>query len=510
MLPAILFAVSLAFGPQVIDLSLQLDDSARQSLKSAPDGDVPGTMTFTDAGREQSFSVTVHVKGQRGSARPLDDKPAFKIKLASGQRWLGLEHLTLNNMVQDATMLHEALAYQVYADAGVAVPRTGYLRLKVDGQDLGLYLNVETIDHQFLDRVFHDRSGILYEGAYGVDLRDGDQTRFELHEGSDPNRARLASFIRAVHTAGDGVFYGAAAQVDTPSFLAMMAAAALLGDWDNYYASNNYRIYWNPSTRHWHFIPTGADQTFSPESMTIFGGTGVLFQKCLASDRCTSDYVKALRDVSLRFERLALPTKIDALLSVIDAPSRADVKRPYDEAAVRTARESMRAFVDTQPGQVRRALACIDEEGGSFEACAGEVIVSAAANDACLEQGSRSGGRHGAATANRCLGGAKQRWRLIPQGDAFAIRSVANGECLDVASTADEGEMRVHQSPCSEADSQRFELRPSAPKTHLAARQTAQCVTPAADDPKTPPVVVLQPCATATAQEWRVQRSIFK
>src|SRR5438309_1802919 len=138
MLPALLFAVSLAFGPQVIDLSLQLDDSARQSLRNAPDADVPATMTFNDAGREQSFAVTVHVKGQRGSARPLDDKPAFKIKLRTGQRWLGLERLTLNNMVQDATMLHEAIAYQVYADAGVAVPRTGYVRLKVDGRDLVL------------------------------------------------------------------------------------------------------------------------------------------------------------------------------------------------------------------------------------------------------------------------------------------------------------------------------------------------------------------------------------
>ena len=67
-------------------------------------------------------------------------------------------------------MLHEALGYQVYAAAGVAVPETGYVRLTVNGQDRGL-LNVETIDAHFLERRFGDSGGILYEGAYGVDLR---------------------------------------------------------------------------------------------------------------------------------------------------------------------------------------------------------------------------------------------------------------------------------------------------------------------------------------------------
>src|SRR3954468_23108831 len=104
MFPVVLFALSPAFGPQIIDLSLQLDDSARQSLRNAPDTDVPATLTYQNAGRGQRFAGTLPAKGQKGSARPIDEKPAFKIKLARGERLLGLEHLTLNNMVQDATM----------------------------------------------------------------------------------------------------------------------------------------------------------------------------------------------------------------------------------------------------------------------------------------------------------------------------------------------------------------------------------------------------------------------
>ena len=68
-------------------------------------------------------------------------------------------------------MLHEALAYQVYDAMGVKVPGAGYARLKVNGQPYGLYLNLESPDVHFLQRHFGDHGGILYEGAYGVDLR---------------------------------------------------------------------------------------------------------------------------------------------------------------------------------------------------------------------------------------------------------------------------------------------------------------------------------------------------
>ena len=83
-------------------------------------------MTFTDGnGADTSYDVLIRIKGQKGSRRPFEGKPAFKVKLAQGARFFGLEHLTLNNMVQDPTMVHEALGYRVYEAAGVTVPAPG-------------------------------------------------------------------------------------------------------------------------------------------------------------------------------------------------------------------------------------------------------------------------------------------------------------------------------------------------------------------------------------------------
>src|SRR4029077_5667093 len=106
------------------------------------------------SGADKTYDVTIRIKGQKGSKRPIHDKPAFKVKLGKGDQFFGLEQLTLNNRVQDRTMLHEALGYQVYEAAGVKVPSTGYARVSVNGQPYGLFLNLETIDTHFLKRQF--------------------------------------------------------------------------------------------------------------------------------------------------------------------------------------------------------------------------------------------------------------------------------------------------------------------------------------------------------------------
>ena len=50
----------------------------------------------------------MRLKGQ-ASFRPLGKKAAFKVKFPEANRLLGLKSMTLNNMVQDASMVHETL-----------------------------------------------------------------------------------------------------------------------------------------------------------------------------------------------------------------------------------------------------------------------------------------------------------------------------------------------------------------------------------------------------------------
>jgi hypothetical protein len=289
----------------------------------------------------------------------------------------------------------------------------------------------------------------------------------------------------------------------------MMAAGMLLEDWDNYYLSNNYRIYWNPSASRWVFIPTGIDQTFGSNNTAVFGAKGLLFQKCLSSERCTQEYVAAVRDAAGRFEGLGLSARMDALLAVIDDAAQQDPKKFYDAARMTRARDSMRSFIAKRPSQVRASVSCL-ESGGSlaFAACAGLVAVNPAV-EKCLEMVREDDERNaGGVKVAPCHGARNQRWRLVPAGDAFQLASASAGTCLNVKDARHDEGAPVEPSSCATTDGQLFSVRPGAQDTQLVATHSGKCVAVAPGTAKGAALVQVA-CARDAAQTWRVQRSIY-
>ena len=241
----------------------------------------------------------------------------------------------------------------------------------------------------------------------------------------------------------------------------------------------------------------------------MFGATGLLFQKCLASERCTEEYAATVRDVADRFDRLGLPARIDALLAVIDAASQEDPKKHYDAAKMMTAHEAMRVFIARRPNRVRAALSCLD--GGrerAIGACAGVVIVNAA-NNQCLDVVPDDAARNGGGiSVAPCKGATNQRWHLVATDDAVELASVSVGTCMDVKDARQDDGAPVKPSVCVGTDSQRFSLQPLAQDTQLVARHSGKCVA-VAPGHKEGAALVQVTCAQDAPQTWRVQRSIY-
>ena len=99
-------------------------------------------------------------------------------------------------------MIAETLAYEAFRAAGVAARRTGYAFVQVDGEDYGVYLNVETLDQVSLRR-WSDSTRHLYEGDYGSDAAGG-AGAFEVDEGNEGDRDLDALIAAANDEQGDG------------------------------------------------------------------------------------------------------------------------------------------------------------------------------------------------------------------------------------------------------------------------------------------------------------------
>ena len=105
---------------------------------------------------------------------------------------LGLRKMTLNNMVQDPSMVHETLAYASFRAAGVPASRTGYAYVRLNDNDIGVYLDLENLDEIGLKRIFgsfDDETQHLYEGEQGDDVFPGGEAGFEVDEGSEAESA---------------------------------------------------------------------------------------------------------------------------------------------------------------------------------------------------------------------------------------------------------------------------------------------------------------------------------
>lgn len=315
---------------QLLTMELYLSDASEDALRYDPRVETPGGFGWD---RWYFPQVNVRLKGGWGSTRSYDQKSGFKVDLNDfdGRELFGLEKITLNNMVQDPSYVHESLAYDLFRAAGVPAPRTGWTELLVNGELYGLMLVVETVDDAFLSRWFADKTGPLYEGAYGVDFDPGRAWEFQHDEGPDTGREQIEAIAQLLRQPATDDNVAAVEQLfDMDNLLTVMAIEALTMHWDGYSTSNNYRIYLNPDDGRFVMIPWGTDQTFVDRWMGPWDGQGELFRFCLRNTACTRRYDDLLVDMADLMEGMDLEPRARARRQLLGEAMDRDPRREFN------------------------------------------------------------------------------------------------------------------------------------------------------------------------------------
>ncbi len=335
-------------------MALTIPASSWSALEDEPYEEVPGSLAFEGAWFPE---VGVRIKGQLGSLRELDEKTAFKVDLNQYEdhEIRGLNSLTLNNMVQDPSYVHEHLAYTVYRAAGIPAPRVGWVWLEVNGEAFGLYLLVESIDDRFLARWYADPSGHLYEGSYGQDFDHDDIDELEYDEGPDPeDRSELEAVADILDTGPSEAGLARLEElVDVDQFSWNMALEALMLHWDGYTTSNNWRFYLDPVSGRFQIIPWGTDQTFVDEYYGPWEGNGRVFEYCLAVTSCAEDYDAKLLEAADLLDSLALDQQLDPLHAWLMPYIEEDPRKESSTDSATSELEDTRTTLLEWPDEVR-------------------------------------------------------------------------------------------------------------------------------------------------------------
>lgn len=157
---------------QVLNLYVTMDPADWEALRASCPGGICGPQPYTyytaSLRCEQDAPIQVGIRRKNGKAEPSESdpqKPALKIDIdefVPEQTFHGKAKLSLENGGEDS-LVSEGLSWLLHQTAGVVASRAAWVKVHVNGDYKGLYIDVEQIDKTFLGDHGIDDGGWLFK-----------------------------------------------------------------------------------------------------------------------------------------------------------------------------------------------------------------------------------------------------------------------------------------------------------------------------------------------------------
>jgi CotH kinase protein len=385
--------VAWMFDPDaVVEINLgDLSSEELDALEAEPDEYQKGTFELKVNGVPKGVplvDVGIRRKGGFGSSRPIKTgKSGLKIRFdefVKGQIFFGIKRLTLNNMFQDESMVHETLTYELFHALDLPASRTGYAFVNLNGAKYGLFLNLETLDEITLPQWF-PTTGHLYEAdEAGVDVRPGAAKDFEVDEGDDEDLSDLEALIAAANDEGGDWSDGMTAVADLERMTAQWAVERYVAHWDGYAGGteetpdpedpirpNNYYLH-SDEAGIFQLMPWGTDQTWEFLGLGFEDPAGgLMFNNCLADASCKELYLQSLTDihcVNLELDQGAHAARLAAMLDPYQDEEE-ETRRGYTALQIAEEVENAEDFAEERAEDLEDYLTSQGQLGGGEDPC---------------------------------------------------------------------------------------------------------------------------------------------
>jgi len=216
----------------------------------------------------------------RGNTSRQSYKKSFKLSFNTfvrGREFYSLEKMNLNGEHNDPSIVRSKLCWDFYNDIGVVSSRAAHIAVYINGKYFGLYISIEHMDEEFINKNFNDDTGNLWKCLFGADLvyisDNSDLYKFENDDGSRPyalktnkdldDYSKLGNLINVINNSEENFEKSLESILNVKDVVKYLVTNILVGGWDDYWSlSNNYYLYHNPSTNKFDLIPYDYDNTF--------------------------------------------------------------------------------------------------------------------------------------------------------------------------------------------------------------------------------------------------------
>ena len=252
----------------------------------------------------------------RGRGSRSETKPGLRVdfnRYVSGQQFLGLKSIVLDNLTQDPSMLKERVVMRFFTEMGMPAPRVAHVRLFVNGTFAGLYTVVESIDKDFLKRTLNENDGYLYEfthtDPYGFEYLGSELEKYaEFFEPKTHEHDSMFSLYYpikelawSVSESPDSMFVSSVNQyLDLRTLLTYAAVENFLADRDGLFGDwgmNNFYLYRFEGKNISQLLPWDKDSSFWAIDYGIWTNmdANALARRALKEPPLQRVYLEALR-----------------------------------------------------------------------------------------------------------------------------------------------------------------------------------------------------------------------
>ena len=240
------------------------------------------------------------------------------IEAIKNQRFYGFKQLNLNNNYDDASLMREKVASDLFRDFGLVSAQTAFVAVYIDHGDgsqfFGLYTLVEEVDNTVIESQLGDDSGNIYkpEGSAAT-FASGTYDEDEMYKKNNEDIADYQD-VYSLYTAINNDLRSndieswkknLEQEFDTEEFLKWLAANTTMQNWDTYGVMNhNYYLYNNHNSGKLQWVPwdnnealqTGKQGGALSLSLSEAGTGWPLIKYVIDQDEYKQKYIQYLRD----------------------------------------------------------------------------------------------------------------------------------------------------------------------------------------------------------------------
>ncbi|CRK82719.1 CotH kinase family protein [Neobacillus massiliamazoniensis] len=262
-------------------------------------------------------------------------KKSYQINYYKPKKFKGSKLVHLNSEFRDPSLIRNKLSFDFFTDIGVISPNARHVFLTLNGKAEGVYLEIESVDEDFLKRRNLPDGAIFYavdgDANFSLisdldkEIKKSLELGYEIKIGTEKDHSHLEDFIYKINTTTRAEFEKEIIKyLNVDQYLRWMAGVIFTSNYDGFV--HNYALYRNGETEQFGIIPWDYDATWGRDvngkymeaGYVPIDGYNTLTARLLDVDNYRKQYRSILEDnLSHKFTVEYMTPKIEHLLQSI-------------------------------------------------------------------------------------------------------------------------------------------------------------------------------------------------